>query len=202
MILDFANLAPRDRYAWMIDIITPRPIAWVSTISAEGRTNLAPFSFFQGVCAQPPTLLFVGANDRNGKKKDTIVNIEQVPEFVVCVVPHALGAAMNQTAAALPYGESEFDKFGIAAAASTQVRPPRVAESPVALECRLDRIIQVGEGPLAGNMVLGRIVCAHVNEEVLNAEGRIDPAKLDLIARMGGDLYARTTERFSISRPG
>lgn len=202
MILDFANLAPRERYAWMIDIITPRPIAWVSTTSADGRTNLAPFSFFQGVCAQPPTLLFVGANDRTGKKKDTIVNIEQVPEFVVCVVPHALGAAMNQTAAALPHGESEFERFGIAAAASTRVKPPRVANSPVALECRLDRIVQVGEGPLAGNLVLGQIVCAHVSEEVLNTDGRIDPAKLDLIARMGGDLYARTTERFSLSRPG
>jgi flavin reductase (DIM6/NTAB) family NADH-FMN oxidoreductase RutF len=202
MILDFANLAPRDRYAWMIDIITPRPIAWVSTISADGRTNLAPFSFFQGVCANPPTLLFVGANDRTGRKKDTILNIEQVPEFVVGVVPHALGDAMNRTAAALPYGESEFEKFGIAPAPSTQVKPPRVAASPVALECRLDRIVHVGEGPLAGNLVLGRIVCVHVQEAVLDAAGRIDPAKLDLIGRMGGDLYARTTERFSLARPG
>lgn len=201
MLLDFEQLSPRDRYAWLINIITPRPIAWVSTVAADGKTNLAPFSFFQGVCANPPTLLFCVANDRTGKKKDTLVNVEQVPEFVVNVVPYALREPMNQSSAMLPHGDSEFEKFGIPTAPATQVKPPRVAASPVALECRLDRIVRVGEGPLAGNIVIGRILCVHADDRVLNAEGGLDPAKLDLIARMGGDLYARTTERFAIERP-
>lgn len=201
MILDFAQLSPRDSYAWMTQVIAPRPIAWISTISADGKTNLAPFSFFQGVCASPPTLLFTGANDRSGRVKDTILNVEQVPEFVVNVVPYALCEPMNATAASLPHGESEFEKFSIATAPSAQVRPPRVAASPVALECRLDRIVRIGEGPLAGNVVFGRVLCAHVDDAVLGADGKADPAKLDLIGRMGGELYSRTTERFAISRP-
>ena len=179
----------------------PAAIAWVSTIAADGRTNLAPFSFFQGVCASPPTLLFTGANDRTGKKKDTILNIEQVPEFVVNVVPYALREAMNQSSAPLPHGESEFDRFNIAPAPSLRVRPPRVAAAPAAFECRLDRIVRVGEGPLAGNVVFGTVLCLHVSETVLGPDGRIDPRKLDTIGRMGGDHYTRTTELFTIERP-
>jgi len=158
MLLDFEKLSPRESYPWLINTINPRPIAWVSTIAADGRTNLAPFSFFQGVCASPPTLLFTGANDRTGKKKDTILNIEQVPEFVVNVVPYALREAMNQSSAPLPHGESEFDRFNIAPAPSLRVRPPRVAAAPAAFECRLDRIVRVGEGPLAGNVVFGTVL--------------------------------------------
>lgn len=201
MQIDFTKLSPGDAYHWMIAVITPRPIAWVSTISPDGVTNLAPFSFFQGVCANPPTLMFSGANDRSGRKKDTILNIEQVPEFVVNVVPYTLRDSMNQCAAPLPYGESEFARFNIEMVASQQVRPPRVAAAPVALECRLDRIILVGEGPLAANVVFGRIVAAHVSETVLDDGGKIDPQKLDTIGRMGGDFYSRTTELFTIARP-
>ncbi|MBL9214723.1 MAG: flavin reductase family protein [Opitutaceae bacterium] len=202
MLIDFQQLPPRDSYPWLIGSINPRPIAWVATISSAGRTNLAPFSFFQGVCASPPTLLFTGANDRHGRKKDTIVNVEQVPEFVVNIVPYALREPMNQTSAPLPHGESEFERFGIAAAPSARIRPPRVAESPVAFECKVDRIVRVGEGPLAGNIVIGTVLCAHVSESVLDAEGHLDPRKLDTIGRMGGDFYTRTTELFTIRRPG
>lgn len=200
MFLDFEKLSPRESYPWMINAISPRPIAWVSTISKDGVTNLAPFSFFQGVCANPPTLLFSGANDRAGRKKDTVLNVEQVPEFVVNIVPYALRDVMNLTSATLPHGESEFEKFKIASAPSTKVRPPRVADSPASFECRLDRIVHVGEGPLAANLVLGTIVCMHVKDEVVT-NGQIDAAKLDTIGRMGGDWYARTTERFVIHRP-
>jgi flavin reductase (DIM6/NTAB) family NADH-FMN oxidoreductase RutF len=108
---------------------------------------------------------------------------------------------MNQTSASLPYGESEIEKFDIPTAPSSRVRPPRVAAAPVSFECRLDRIVRVGEGPLAGNVVFGTIVLAHVDESILGADGRIDPHKLDTIGRMGGDLYARTTDRFALDRP-
>lgn len=200
MIVDFQKLPPRESYPWLINAINPRPIAWVSTISADGRTNLAPFSFFMGICANPPTLMFTGANDRTGKKKDSVVNVEQVPEFVVNVVPYALREPMNLTSAPLPHGESEFEKFNIATASSTLVKPPRVAASPVSFECRLDRIVRIGEGPLAGNVVFGTVLCAHVSESVIT-DGVLDPVKLDTIGRMGGNYYTRTTELFEIKRP-
>jgi flavin reductase (DIM6/NTAB) family NADH-FMN oxidoreductase RutF len=201
MRLDFATLSPRDAYRWMISTILPRPIAWVSTISAGGKTNLAPFSFFQGVCANPPTLMFVPVNNRQGEKKDTVRNIEAVPEFVVNLVSHELSGQMNQSAALLPYGESEFEKFGIASAPSALVRPPRVAAAPVAFECALDRFVHIGSGPLAANVILGRILTAHLRDDVVDAAGRPDPARLDLVGRMGGDDYATTRDRFAMARP-
>jgi len=201
MTIDFSTLAPRDAYAWMIHAITPRPIAWISTISSAGQTNLAPFSFFQGVCSRPPTLMFSGAINRQGLKKDTVVNIGQVPEFVVNIVPFALAEPMNLTAAPLPHGESEFEKFNIATAPSLKVRPPRVAAAPVAFECKLDRIVDFGDGPSGSNVVFGTILCAHVAESVLGTDGQIDPHKLDTIGRMGGDNYVRTRELFTIVRP-
>ena len=202
MTIDFATLPQPDAYAWMISTITPRPIAWVSTISADGRTNLAPFSFFQGVTSNPPTLMFVPVNTRDGAKKDTVRNIEQVPDFVVNIVNYALAEKMNATAALLPYGESEFEKFGIAAAPSRRVRPPRVAAAPAAFECALHSIVRIGEGPLAANVIFGRILLLHVDDTVLGADGRPDPGKLDTIGRMAGELYSRTTERFALKRPG
>ena len=201
MLLDLATLRPRDAYAWMISTILPRPVAWVSTISADGKTNLAPFSFFQGVTANPPTLMFVPVNTRDGTKKDTVRNIEQVPEFVVNLVPFALAEQMNATSAMLPYGESEFNAFGITAAPGERVRPPRVAAAPVAFECILDRIIHIGEGPLAANVIFGRILVAHVSDAVIAADGLPDSAKLDLIGRLGGDGFTRTRERFEMERP-
>lgn len=201
MILDFTALEPRQAYPWMISMITPRPIAWVSTVSAQGRPNLAPFSFFQGVTSNPPTLMFVPANDREGRKKDTVRNIEQTPEFVVNLVPASLAEVMNSTSALLPYGESEFETFGIAPAPATRVRPSRVAASPVAFECTLHSIVPIAEGPMAANVVFGRILCAHVDDAILDERGRIDAAKLDTIGRMGGEEYCRTRDRFALKRP-
>jgi len=201
MYLDFAALATRDAYQWMSNSILPRPIAWVSTISPDGRTNLAPFSFFQGITANPPTLMFVPTNNREGGKKDTIRNIEQVPEFVVNFVTKALAVPMNDTATPLPYGESEFQRFGLAAAPSTKVRPPRVAAAPVAFECTLDQIVHIGSGPLAANVVFGRIVAAHVRDDVIGEDGFPDAAKLDLVGRLGREAYTLTRETFSLKRP-
>ena len=201
MHLDFSTLPTPEVYSWMVSTILPRPIAWVSTVGADGRTNLAPFSFFQGITSNPPTLMFVPVNKRDGAKKDTLRNIEQVPEFVVNLVSFALAEQMNATAALLPYGESEFEKFGIVSAQSERVRPPRVAAAPVAFECTLHSIVPIGEGPLAANVVFGRILVAHISYAVLGADGRPDPAKLDLVGRLGGESYTRTTERFALTRP-
>src|SRR5687768_3972923 len=201
MLLDFTSLKPREAYAWMISTIMPRPIAWVSTVSLEGKTNLAPFSFFQGVTSNPPTLMFVPVNTREGVKKDTVRNIEEVAEFVINLVPFALAEQMNASSAMLPYGESEFDAFGIESVPSERVRPPRVAGAPVAFECSLDRFVHIGEGPLAANVVFGRIEVVHVDDAVLGPNGKPDPGKLDLIGRMGGETFARTRERFDLKRP-
>ena len=201
MRIDFQGMPAREAYGWISGTIYPRPIAWVSTVSAGGATNLAPFSFFQAIASNPPVLMFVPANNREGKKKDTLCNIEEVPEFVVNLVPYALGAPMNESAAPLPRGESEFAAFGIASAPSERVRPPRVAASPVAFECALHSIVPIGQGPGGTHVVFGRILVAHVADAVLGADGKPDPAKLDLIGRMGGDWYTRTTERFEIERP-
>lgn len=201
MNMDPESLGAREMYEWMITTILPRPIAWVSTVSPEGVTNLAPFSFFQGVCARPPTLLFCPANDRHGRPKDTLRNVEATGEFVVNLVPFALAESMNATSATLPYGESEFARFQVPAIPSLQVRPPRVAGVPVAFECRLDRIIRVGEGPIAGNVVLGRIVQFHVDDSVLAVDGKPDPRQLDLVGRVGRNDYVRLGELFRLERP-
>jgi flavin reductase (DIM6/NTAB) family NADH-FMN oxidoreductase RutF len=201
MELDPQTLGTREMYEWMITTIIPRPIAWVSTISPDGVTNLAPFSFFQGVCARPPTLLFCPANDRRGNPKDTLRNVRETREFVVNLVSSAQVEAMNATAATLPYGESEFSKFGVGQLPSLRVRPPRVEGSPVSFECELDRIIAVGEGPVAGHVVLGRIVQFHVADAVLGPDGKPDPERLGLVGRLGRDEYMGLGERFRLDRP-
>lgn len=201
MQIDPDQLNTRDMYQWMIHTIIPRPIAWVSTISPDGITNLAPFSFFQGVCARPPTLMICPVNDRFGNPKDTLRNIEATREFVVNLVPYALAEAMNATAASLPYGESEFDRFGVPAEPSVRVKPPRVAGSPVSFECVLDRIVRISEGPAGGNAVFGRIVHFQVSDAVLGPDRRPDPHQLDLVARGGGDVYVRWGETFRLDRP-
>ena len=201
MELDPQTLGTREMYEWMITTIIPRPIAWVSTISPDGVTNLAPFSFFQGVCARPPTLLFCPANDRRGNPKDTLRNVRETGEFVVNLVSSAQVEAMNATAATLPYGESEFSRFGVGQLPSLRIRPPRVAGSPVSFECELDRIIAVGEGPVAGHVVLGRIVQFHVADEVLGPDGKPDPERLGLVGRLGRDEYVSLGERFRLDRP-
>lgn len=201
MRIDPGSLNTRQMYEWMIHTILPRPIAWVSTCDTAGRTNLAPFSFFMGVCAKPPTLLFCPVQDRAGKSKDTLRNVEDTHEFVVNLVPLALCEAMNATSRSLPHGESEFDRFNVTPIQSTQVRPPRVAGSPVAFECRLDRIIRVSEGPAGGNIVLGTIVGLHVDDSILGADGFPDVGRMNLVARAGGDLYLHGGQTLRMERP-
>lgn len=201
MFIDFTVLSPRDAYNWMADTITPRPIAWVSTISKDGKHNLAPFSFFNGITGSPPTLMFSAVANRGGVKKDTVRNIEETGEFVVNLVPHALTEQMNACAALLPHGESEFEAFGIASSAATRVKPFLVSEAPVAFECTLHTVVSVGEGGGAASVVFGKIVAAHVKDAIIGADGRVDPALLDTVGRLGGEYYVTTRDRFTLKRP-
>jgi flavin reductase (DIM6/NTAB) family NADH-FMN oxidoreductase RutF len=202
MLADPAVLGARDTYRLMIGLITPRPIAWISTVSPSGAVNLAPFSFYNGVSGSPPTLLFSSVNRRDGTPKDTVRNVMSAGEFVVNVASYELRDAMNASSEELPYEQSEIEHVGLTAVASARVRPPRVAEAKAAFECVLHQIVPVGEGPLAASVVIGRIVLIHVADEVLDARGDVDPAALDSIGRMGGEGYARTTDLFYLPRPG
>lgn len=187
-------------YKYLINIITPRPIAWVSTISKTGVPNLAPFSFSSGVTSHPPTHLFCPANHSDGRKKDTLINIEETGEYVCNVVPYVLRMPMIASSEEFLPEVNEFEKAGITPIASRLVQPPRVKESPVAMECKVIQVIPIGTGPNAGNIVVGEILALHIDDAVMK-NGKIDPDLVDTIGRMGGADYCRTTERFTLRRP-
>lgn len=200
MQLDPETLAVRDRYVLLIGTIQPRPIAWVSTVSPDGVPNLAPFSFFTGIAANPMTLCFAPVNDRTGKKKDTLLNVEATRQFVVNFATEANAEKMNQTSAPYPYGVSEFEKAGLTPLPSVKVKPPRVKESPAAFECELVQIVPLGQGPLAGNLVIGRVTYVHMDDALYNG-GRPRHQDLKAIGRMEGAWYARTADAFELPRP-
>jgi flavin reductase (DIM6/NTAB) family NADH-FMN oxidoreductase RutF len=197
--IDPAELSPVERYKLLIGGILPRPIAVVSTRDAEGRPNLAPFSFFNGVGGTPMTLMFCPANNADGSEKDSLRNADATGEFVVNVAPDHLIERIAAAAEALPHGESEFDFAGLEAVASAVVGPPRLAASPVSYECRTRQILRLAEGePGGANLVLGDVVHVFVDDAVIDERLRIDPAALDLVGRLGGFGYARTRDRFDL----
>ena len=200
MNLDPETLTPRERYLLMSATILPRPIAWVSTVSPEGVPNLAPFSFFTGIAANPMSLCFAPVNDRHGKKKDTLINIEAMKQFVVNIVDEKNAVKMNQTSAPYPYGVSEFTKAGLTPLPSAVVKPPRVAESPVSYECELIQIVRLGEGALAGNLVIGKVVRFHCDDRVYG-DGAIRHQDLKAIGRMEDAWYTRAQDAFELPRP-
>jgi flavin reductase (DIM6/NTAB) family NADH-FMN oxidoreductase RutF len=192
----------RDFYRILLSSVAPRPIAWVSTLN-NGHLNLAPFSFFNAVSAKPPLLGFspsLRLVDGHSAPKDTLHNIRETGEFVVNVVTFAVADAMNLTSGEYDSSVDEFALAKLNTRPSQVVRPPQVAESPVSFECKLNRIIDFGTEPPSGSLVMGEIVCVHLEESVLKEE-RLDPDTLDLIGRMGGVQYSRTTERFDLKRP-
>lgn len=195
------DIRPSVFYQRMIHSIVPRPIAWVSTVSKQGTTNVAPFSYFTGVGSRPPSLLFCPANNREGQPKDTLRNIQDVGDFVVNIVPFRLAEQMNASSASLPPEESEFDFCSLSSTKSRKVRSPRVADSPVQFECTTMQILNIGEGPGGANIVVGRVVHAHIDDAVMNARELVDPDLLDAVGRMGGMSYCRTRDRFDLERP-
>lgn len=200
MDFDPARLAQADRYKLLIGAIVPRPIAFVSTISPDGRLNLAPFSFFAGVASEPMSVLFCPANRPDGGEKDTFRNAlppEEggVGEFVVNTASESYERQMAACAEPLPYGESEFDFAGLSPVPSSVVRPPRVGEAPLSFECRTMQVIRLAPGvPGGGNIVIGRVVHVHAREGVVNERFHTDPVGLRAIGRMGGIGYSRTAD--------
>ncbi len=196
-------ISARELYRILLSAVAPRPIAWVSTVSPDDVPNLAPFSFFNVVSAEPPILGFspgVRTLPHGHEEKGTLVNIRATGEFVVNVVPYELAEAMNLTSGDYEYGVNEFEVARLASRPSEMVTPMQVAGSPVSFECRLERILDFGADGEGSSLVLGRIVCVHVEESVMR-DGKIDGDALDLVGRMGGLQYSRTTERFELKRP-
>ena len=202
MKIDPTTISPAQMYQLMISAIVPRPIAWVATQSSTKKDNLAPFSFFNGVTASPPTLLFSAVNNREGVKKDTVRNIEETKEFVVSVVTETQCEVMVRTSKAFEYGVCEFTECGVDKEPSERVKPFGVKGAPIIFECTLENIIVVGDGPLAANLVIGKIILARVADEVILANGSfgIDSNKLKAVGRMGGEEYVRTDSIFAIGR--
>ena len=189
---DPASLPIAELHAHLVGAVGPRPVAFASTIDAEGRPNLSPFSFFNVFGANPPICIFSPARrGRDNTTKDTYHNVKAVPEVVINVVTYAM---VNQTSLAsteYPSGVNEFEKAGFTAIVSEKVRPFRVKESPVQFECLVKQVIETGSGGGAGNLVICEIVMIHIDEAVLNEHGRIDQRKIDLVGRMGGHFYVR-----------
>lgn len=200
MILDPAEMSASAIYHTMVSTIVPRPIAWVSTVSSSGVANLAPFSFFSGVTANPPSVMFSPVNRPDGSSKDTVINIRDNGQFVINVVPFALAEQMNLTSADFPAEDSEFEAAGLTPSKSLKVAPPWVKESPIQMECELIQIVDVGQGPLAANLVIGKILLVRVDDKV-TTDGRIDARKLDAIGRLGGKSYCRSLDQFELERP-
>jgi flavin reductase (DIM6/NTAB) family NADH-FMN oxidoreductase RutF len=207
MIVIPSDISPSELYGLLLNSVAPRPIAWVSTISVSGQPNLAPFSFFNAVCIDPPLLAFAPglrpsrlAGAREGEAKDTLRNIRQTREFVVNIVTYELREAMNLTSGEYDPSLNEFELAKITPAASQVVCPPRVAESPVSFECKLHHILDFSPAPTSSSLVIGQIVAMNVDDAHWK-EGRLDRNSLDLIGRMGGLQYTRTTERFEMVRP-
>jgi flavin reductase (DIM6/NTAB) family NADH-FMN oxidoreductase RutF len=201
MRLDLSELPAAEGYRWLTATVTPRPIAWVSTRSLAGIDNLAPFSFFQIVCDQPPTLMISISQRDDGGLKDTLLNARETGELVVHLVSRAQAEAMNASSASLPREISEFERVGIAAVASERVRPLRVAAAAVAFECRLAEIKPYPAHQPRHHLLFAEVLLAHVDDAVLADDRHVDAAKLDLIGRMGGSLYATTRDRFPMRRP-
>jgi flavin reductase (DIM6/NTAB) family NADH-FMN oxidoreductase RutF len=197
MQLDPQTMPQQSLYKLLIGCVVPRPIAWVSSLSETGVANVAPFSFFMGVCGDPPTIAF-SSGLRQGGKKDTVNNLEYSGDFVVNVVDDDLAEQMNLSSGEYPPEVDEFVLTGLTAAPSIKVQAPRVAEAPINLECRVAQIIPVGRGP--HSLVLGEIVYFHVRDE-LYQDGRIDMHALRPVGRLAGNLYSHIHDIFEMKRP-
>ena len=181
-------------------VVVPRPIAFVSSVSEDGVVNLAPFSFFNAVAYSPPTVVLGISRQADWKEKDTLANIEATGEFVVNVVSDEIAEAMNATAAEFPADVDEFEISGLTPAPSDIVRPPRVAESPVNMECRLDQVVPIGDPQTGNALVIGHIVSMRVRDDIIEGH-RINHDNLKPVGRLAGNMYCDTHNTYELVRP-
>jgi flavin reductase (DIM6/NTAB) family NADH-FMN oxidoreductase RutF len=202
--IDPSNTPLPQLHQFLLGSVSPRPICFASTIDGQGRLNLAPFSFFNVVSANPPVVVFSPNNSgRDGTPKQTYLNAKEVPEVVVNVVTYNMVEQMNVAAAPWEHGVSEFEKAGFTAVASDLVKPMRVGESPVQLECKVIDIKEFGEGGGSGKLIMAQVLKMHIHQSVLGEDGKLDPFKLKLVGRMGGAWYCvpEQDSMFQLSQP-
>lgn len=192
MIINPKEIPVGKMHSYLLGAVAPRPIAFASTIDKEGNVNLSPFSFFNCFGANPPILVFSPARrGRDNTTKHSYENVIEVPEVVINIVNYNMVQQASLASVEYPKGVNEFIKAGFTQVPSTIVKPPRVAESPVSFECKVLQVIKTGDQGAAGNLVICEILLAHIKDEILDVEGKIDPFKLDAVSRMGGDWYCR-----------
>jgi flavin reductase (DIM6/NTAB) family NADH-FMN oxidoreductase RutF len=199
MELDLEGKHASRGYAMLVSLITPRPIAWVTTLNEDGAVNAAPFSFFNALGGDPPIIGFAPGDRDDGSPKDTARNIRSTHEFVVNLVDETTAEAMNRTAASLPYGVSELESAGLTPVASSVVAPPRIGESPASLECKEWGTLQIG----GNRIIIGLVRRVHVRDELIDPDKlRVRTERLHVIGRMAGpNWYCRTRDRFEMVRP-
>lgn len=204
LTLNCADLSPMQLQNYLQYAIAPRPICFASTIDAEGNVNLSPFSFFNMFSTNPPMCIFSPARRvRDNTTKHSLENVLAVKECVINIVNYAMVQQTSLASTEYAKGVNEFEKAGFSMLESQLVKPPRVAEAPVQLECIVKEVIPLGDQHGAGNLVLAEIKLIHIKEDILDSEGKIDQAKIDLVARLGGDWYCRVTPEslFKVAKP-
>jgi flavin reductase (DIM6/NTAB) family NADH-FMN oxidoreductase RutF len=203
--IDPKEISVQKLHAYLLGAVIPRPIAFVSTIDLDGNVNLSPFSFFNVFSSNPPVMVFSPSRrGRENTTKHTYDNVKKVPEAVVNIVNYSMVGQASLASGEFQKNVNEFVKAGFTPVDSKTVRPPRVKESPVSFECKVNQVIELGSSASAGNLVICEVLSMHIDDSVLDAEGRIDPIKLDAVARMGQDFYCRVIPEsiFKVPRPG
>ena len=191
-------------HGYLLGAVSPRPIAFASTVDKQGKVNLSPFSFFNVFSSNPPILIFSPSRRvRDNTTKHTLQNVLEVPEVVINIVNYSMVQQASLASVEFPKGVSEFVKSGLTEIPSQLVKPPRVGESPASFECKVNQVIPLGDKGGAGNLILCEILLIHLKEEIFDAAGKIDPHKIDAVARMGGDYYCRAHGEsiFTVPKP-
>lgn len=200
MKIDLSQLDWMEAHELLVGAVLPRPIAFVSTVGADGVNNVAPFSFFSSISVKPAYVGFSIGRYRDGRKKDTLLNIEFSKDFVINIVTEELVDAMNQASKDYPSDIDEFKEVGLTAVKSDLVRSPMAAESPINMECQLVKILEFGETPRINHFVIGEVLRVHIKDD-LWIDNRIKADRLRAVGRLGGELYCRTTDMFEKKRP-
>ncbi len=198
------NIKTAELHSYLLSVIAPRPIAFASTINKKGEINLSPFSFFNVFSANPPIVIFSPSRRvRDNSGKDTLRNVMEIPEVCINVVNYELTWQMNLASNEYPTGTNEFIKSGLNSIPSHLIKPPRVQDSPAQIECKVKEIKPLSAQAGAGNLIICEVVCLHINKQILGEDGKVDPSKIDLVARMGGDWYCRAASPhlFQVEKP-
>jgi flavin reductase (DIM6/NTAB) family NADH-FMN oxidoreductase RutF len=202
--LDPVQLDTKEVHKILLSSVAPRPIALASTIDSKGNVNLSPFSYFNVFSSNPPILIFSPSRRvRDNTTKHTLENAIETKEVVINLVNYSIVEQMSQSSREYDRGVNEFVETGLTEVPSLKVKPPRVLESPISFECKVDNIVSLGESGGAGQLIIAKVIQIHINRDYLDAEGNIDSEKLDLVARMGGDWYTKANKEsmFKIPKP-